>query len=79
MEQMTFTALALGESQTDRLIAHLLANRGNWVPLPELVGVCGGYAIHSRASDARKRGYDVEQSSNVEPGTRKVHSFYRLL
>ena len=66
-------------SQTDKLINALHAANNRWVDLPTLVAFVGGYAIHSRAADARKRGVNIENSVIVDKTTNKRHSFYRLL
>lgn len=78
MDQSEYQSSGAGVSQTDKLIAYLEKHRGEWMPLPTLVAVCGGYAIHSRASDARKLGYNVEQKSYRDFDTGKIHSYYRI-
>jgi hypothetical protein len=61
-----------------KLIDRLQRSAGQWVSLPTLVGYTGAYAVHSRVSDARKRGCTIEQRTEVaKDGVR--HSFYRLL
>jgi hypothetical protein len=78
MEQETFELSARGMSQTDKLIDRLQTDLGTWVSLPTLVGYTGAYAVHSRVSDARKRGCVIEQKTvRQEDGSN--HSFYRLL
>ena len=82
MNQQLYQATGSGLSQSDRIFDALLRAStecplGNdWVTLPQLVAISGGYAVHSRVSDLRKRGYDIEQTSVRRAG--KVHSFYRL-
>jgi len=76
--QATFLFTGGGISQTDKLIDRLQRSAGQWVSLPTLVGYTGAYAVHSRVSDARKRGCCIEQRTEVaKDGVR--HSFYRLL
>jgi len=82
MNQTTYEQSGSGVSQADRIFDALLrASTGcavadGWVTLPQLVAISGGYAVHSRVADLRKRGYDIEQTSVRRAG--KVHSFYRL-
>ncbi len=82
MNQTTYEQPGAGVSQADRLFDALLrastecAVADGWVTLPQLVAISGGYAVHSRVADLRKRGYDIEQTSVRRAG--KVHSFYRL-
>lgn len=82
MNQQLYQATGSGLSQSDRIFDALLrastdlAVADGWVTLPQLVAISGGYAVHSRVADLRKRGYDIEQTSVRRAG--KVHSFYRL-
>jgi hypothetical protein len=82
MNQITYEQFGAGVSQADRILDALLrastdlAVADGWVTLPQLVAISGGYAVHSRVADLRKRGYDIEQTSVRRAG--KVHSFYRL-
>lgn len=82
MNQTTYERSGAGVSQADRIFDALLrastecAVADGWVTLPQLVAISGGYAVHSRVADLRKRGYDIEQTSVRRAG--KVHSFYRL-
>lgn len=82
MNQQLYEATGAGVSQADRILEALLRASTEcplgheWVTLPQLVAVSGGYAVHSRVADLRKRGYDIEQTSVRRAG--KVHSFYRL-
>ncbi len=85
MNQTTFEQSGAGLSQADKILLALrvqqsccggmIADTG-WLSLPYLVEFCGGYAVHSRVADLRKRGHDIEQMSVRRAG--KVHSFYRL-
>ena len=85
MNQTTFEQSGAGLSQCDLVLLRLrralqtaqtLNVPVHWVSLPDLVQACGGYAVHSRVADLRKRGHDIEQMSVHRDG--KVHSFYRL-
>jgi hypothetical protein len=76
--QMKFVATGGAPTQTDKLIACLHGANGAWVDLPTLVAFVGGYAIHSRAADARKMGVPVENSVKFDPVTNKRLSWYRL-
>lgn len=83
MNQQAYVYSGTGLSQCDLVLARLLElneadqSRDGWVGLPDLVHACGGYAVHSRVADLRKKGYGIEQSSVRRAG--KVHSFYRLI
>jgi len=79
MTQLEFNATGGAPTQTDALIAALHAANGEWVSLPDLVGAVGGYAIHSRAADARRMGVNIENKVEFSQLTRKRHSWYRLL
>jgi len=37
----------------------------------------GAFAVHSRISDLRQRGYTIDQK-NVRTADRAIHSYYRL-
>ena len=69
-------------SQATLVLNRLQQTPNEWVPMPELVEACGGYAVHSRISELRTlRHLNIEQSRKV-PGmknTRKQASFYRLV
>ncbi|MAO64273.1 MAG: hypothetical protein CL666_04680 [Balneola sp.] len=62
---------------------HLLMVRANqWVPMPEIVNYTAQHcrsmchAIHSRASDLRERGYDIQNETKEVDGVK--HSCYKL-
>ena len=81
MNQSTYEQSGVGLSQCDLVLMALCDAASDrmdpqWVSLPDLVQACGGYAVHSRVADLRKRGHDIEQTSVRRGG--KVHSFYRL-
>lgn len=65
--------------QTAKFVECLSMANGQWVDLPTLVAFVGGYAIHSRAADARKLGYNVENQVQYDPLTKKRHSWYRIV
>jgi hypothetical protein len=44
--------------------------------MPDLARIAGGYAVHSRIAELRKRGRRIE--SMQERCGRKVWSYYRL-
>ena len=64
-------------SQADKVIDVLESRQGEWVPMPELAKAMGGYAVHSRIAELRKRGHDIEHRNEREG--RVVRSFYRLM
>jgi hypothetical protein len=72
----THTSPTAGRTQCAAILEALAANRGRWVPMPELVATSGSFNVHSRIADLRKRGHVIEQR-NARHGT-AVHSFYRL-
>lgn len=76
MTQTEFRLKSRGPSQCDKIRDHLAAS-SRWVPMPELWRVSGAFAVHSRISDLRKQGWNIEQrSERAEDGT--VMSYYRL-
>ena len=76
--QQTFVSEGGAPTQTQRFIETLLNANGEWVSLLLLVGATGAYACHSRAADARKLGYHVENKVVYDKATRMRHSFYRI-
>lgn len=74
--QLEFQVSGVAKGQNALLLECLTLRRGQWVPLPLLVDIVGAYAIHSRASDLRRLGYNVENRRERHDG--QVHSFYRL-
>jgi len=72
----THPSPAAGISQCDRILDRLQRTPGEWVPMPALARVAGAYAVHSRISDLRSKGYRIDHE-NRQTG-RKIHSFYRL-
>lgn len=77
MNQTEFSSGAGGASQCESILARLRERAGQWVPMPELCRVSGAYACHSRISDLRARGYEIEQQSTR--AGRTVKSAYRLV
>jgi hypothetical protein len=85
MNQAMYENSGSGLSQAEKILLALRVQQAccgglikdtDWVSLPYLVDVSGGYAVHSRVADLRKLGHDIEQMSVRRSG--KVHSFYRL-
>ena len=76
MTQPEHAATGAGLSQCDRILAELESKRGQWVPMPDLARIAGGYAVHSRIAELRKRGHLIEAMQ--ERRGRKVWSYYRL-
>lgn len=66
-----------GPSQNERVLSELQARIGSWVPMPDLVRASGAYAVHSRVSDLRKDGHQIEQRNQWSDGI--CCSEYRLL
>lgn len=65
-----------GASQCEIILAELQRHAGAWVSLPELAQLSGSHAVHSRISDLRGRGVEIEHR-NKRVG-RMIHSSYRL-
>lgn len=77
--QQSFLATGANLSQTDKLINVLHRMSPEWVSMVFLGEEIGGWAVHSRVADARKRGCHIENRTEKDPITGKRHSFYRLL
>jgi hypothetical protein len=67
---------AAGVSQCEAILRVLTDRAGQWVPMPLLASRSGGYAVHSRIADLRRRGHRVDHR-NLRIG-RRIHSEYRL-
>lgn len=63
-------------SQVAKILARLRQTPGEWVGMFELYQVSGSMAVHSRISNLRELGHDIDQE-NRRKGT-QIHSFYRL-
>jgi hypothetical protein len=79
VNQLDFQAHGNGESQCQKILNHLRAHLGEWVPMPELYQVSGAMAVHSRIADLRAAGCRIEHKNEREPGSRTQKSFYRLM
>jgi hypothetical protein len=77
MTQTDFQQSSAGLSQNAIIEAQLTAKRGEWVAMPLLAEASGSYVIHSRISDLRAKGLQIE--SKTERHGKKNHSFYRLI
>lgn len=55
---LAFTSKPL--SLTDRIVAYFLAHQNVWIDGAELALIGGRYAWRTRVSDARQRGYAIE-------------------
>lgn len=64
-------------TQAAQILARLMESRGEWVPMPELAALSGAYAVHSRVSELRERGYHIQ--CKVVTCKRSKRSFYRLV
>jgi phage terminase small subunit len=74
--QLQFELDKPAEAQTDKVLEYLTRFRNMWVHMPELAKYCGGYAVHSRVADLRKRGYIIDNM--VDRSKKPYNSFYRL-
>jgi hypothetical protein len=77
MTQTEFQESNAGLSQNEIIEQRLTAKRGEWVAMPELSQLSGSYVVHSRISDLRKKGLQIE--SRTERHGKKNHSFYKLV
>lgn len=77
--QAEFIATGSAPTQTKRFIETLISANGEWVSLLTMVGATGAFACHSRAADARKMGYNIENRVVYDKATRQRHSFYRIV
>lgn len=66
-----------GISQCDKILASLQLHSGMWVSIVHLAAISGSMAVHSRISDLRARGINIEHR-NKRVG-RMIHSSYRLI
>lgn len=66
----------MNPTQNQLVLAELVRRHGQWVPMPELAAASGAYAVHSRISDLRAAGLEIEVKVG---GVRPRHSFYRLV
>lgn len=47
--------------------------------MPELAKASGAYAVHSRVAGLRSQGYTIHQQSRRLPGSKTIHSYYKLV
>jgi len=78
ISQLEYQASGAGDSQCEKILAHLQAHLGEWVPMPELYQVSGAMAVHSRIADLRRNGANIEHKNERTSGSRMLKSFYRL-
>jgi Helix-turn-helix domain len=65
------------ETQCSRILALLIGACGEWVPLPEILGL--GIAQYSaRIFELRRAGFRIENRTERDPSTGAVHSWFRL-
>lgn len=76
MTQPEHAATGAGLSQCARILSALEYQRGQWVPMPDLARIAGGFAVHSRIAELRNRGHRIQAMQDRRG--RKVWSFYRL-
>jgi hypothetical protein len=68
---------AAAASQCDLIPAGLQESRGEWVGMLTLHHLSGAMAVHSRISELRGRGHQIDQKSRKVG--RMIHSSYRLI
>lgn len=80
MTQSQFQSDAkVAQSQTATILAELQKNQGEWVPMPHLALSAQCFSVRSRIDELRKRGHVIENRSERDRETRRVHSYYRIL
>jgi hypothetical protein len=62
-------------TQRDRLLAFLEARRGQWIPLPEILGL-GIAQYNARIFELRGKGHDIRMRDEWKGRMR--HTWYRL-
>ncbi len=72
---MTSQRPPTAKGQRDVILARLVAARGAWVPLPELMKLAAQY--NARIFDLRKLGLTIENKTETIDGVR--HSWFRLV
>lgn len=70
----THPSATSGATQNERILTVL--ESGEWVAMPDLCRASGSYNVHSRISDLRKNGHDIEHRQKRDGRT--VCSEYRL-
>lgn len=65
-------------SQSAVILDILTTLRGRWVSMLDLATASGGYAVHSRIAELRRRGHVIENQVGQRPGGKRV-SRYRLV
>ena len=70
----THPSPAAGATQNERILFAL--ESGEWVAMPELCRASGSFNVHSRISDLRKQGHNIEHRNRRDGRT--VCSEYRL-
>jgi hypothetical protein len=77
MNQTEFKSSRAGLSQCDRILKRLRAKKGKWVSAYQLHQLTNSLAVHSRISDLRHRGHQIENETEQVRG--RQHSKYRLI
>ncbi len=68
--------LAPAPTQNELVLAELQRRQGEWVEMPRLCAVSGSLNVHSRISNLRDAGHQIEWKWE---GHRPRRSFYRLI
>ena len=71
------SALPNAKTQRDRILGLLIEARGEWVPLPTILGL-GVAQYNARIFELRRLGFNVENRSEADPETGARHSWFRL-
>jgi len=63
-------------SQANKILNVLIDHPGEYVAMPKLANAANCFAVNSRVSDLRERGYDIE--CKLEREGHICHSYYKL-
>lgn len=66
-------------TQARKILTRLQETPDQWVEMPELARVSGAYAVHSRISQLRGEGHDIEHKQERLFHSTQRASFYKLI
>lgn len=76
-EMTTHPDKKTGASQCDKILAALQSQSGRWVSMPLLSRLSDSLNVHSRISDLRKKGHQIEQATEITTAGKR--SYYSLI
>jgi hypothetical protein len=65
------------KTQRDGILQRLIAEKGGWVPSPEIAALAQQY--NARVYELRRSGFCIENKSETNEGTGERHSWFRLI